>query len=73
VRLATAILETAIHDWQRPTKWAEKTVLGLGFTSLEAELQAFFKGDWCQELLKLLNCDLDLLKLLRQADEDKAP
>ena len=73
VRLATAILLTAIHDWKKPTKWAEKVIQGLGFVSLEAELSVFFGGEWCQELLKLLNCDLDLLELLRQADGDKVP
>ncbi len=68
--LALAILLLAIHDWQRPTKWAEKVIQGLGFTSLEEELLDFFESDWCQELLKLLGCDhLDLLELLRQVDD----
>jgi len=63
----------AIHDWKKPTQWAKKTVQKMGFASLEEELLAFLKGDWYEELLKLLNCDLDLLELLLQADGDKAP
>jgi len=71
VKLALGVLLTAIKDYQRPTKRAEKDVQAMGFDSLEEELLIFFNGEWCKRLVILLNCDIDLLELLRQAD--KAP
>jgi len=70
VRLATRIVELAITDWKRPPRQAVKEAQELGFASLREELEDFFRSGWCQELLSLLNCDLDLLELLRQADEE---
>ena len=69
VRLTVRILEQAIRDWKTPTKLARKDVLELGYFSLQKELVAFFKSDWCRDILQLLDCDhLDILELLRQAD-----
>jgi len=69
VRLTVRILEQAIRDWKTPTKLARKDVLELGYFSLQKELVAFFKSDWCRDVLELLDCGhLDILELLRQAD-----
>ena len=70
VRLATRIVELAIHDWQRPTRVAREAAEELGFKSVREEVEAFLESAWCKELLKYLDLDLDLLALLRQADED---
>jgi len=70
VRLATRILELAIHDFRRPTRVAREAAEELGFKSVREEVEAFLESEWCKELLKYLDLDLDLLALLRQADED---
>ena len=70
VRLATRILELAIHDFRRPTRVAREAAEELGFKSVREEVEAFLESAWCKELLKYLDLDLDLLALLRQADED---
>lgn len=69
VRLTVRILEQAIRDWKTPTKLAEKNAEELGFLSVQKELVAFFKSDWCRDILELLDCGhLDILELLGQAD-----
>ena len=63
--MAIALLRQAIHDWQRPTVSARLGAELLGFDALEEELLTFFRGEWCRELLQLLDCEgMDLLEEL---------
>ena len=66
VKLATRIIELAIHDFLRPCRLAEEVAGELGFASVREEVEAFLTSDWCRELLKYLDCDLDILALLRE-------
>jgi len=71
--LAIRIVELAIHDWKKPSRQAEKQAQEMGFSSLREELRIFFRSDRCQKFLDLLDCDLDLLELLRQAERNSEP
>jgi len=65
VRLATRILELAIHDFRRPTRVAREAAEELGYVSVQEEVEAFLQSPWCQELLNLLGLGhLDLLEML---------
>ena len=69
MRLATRILELAIHDFRRPTRVAREAAEELGYASVQEEVEAFLQSPWCQELLNLLGLGhLDLLELLQGAD-----
>ena len=67
--LPEALFRLAVHDWRRPTVRARMDVEELGFESLEEELLTFFRGEWCKELLILLDCEeLDILQEIRRRD-----
>jgi len=56
----------ALDRGHPPEGLAEGVAGELGFASVREEVEAFLTSDWCRELLKYLDCDLDILALLRE-------